>query len=251
MARRRQTSRPKARPPKQLPSAAATAVVVKHLALVERVARAMVRRLPAHVRLDDLRSAGAEGLMDAAARFDPSRGKSFASFAEWRIKGAIYDDIREQDSLSRDMRRWANAIADAEHELHGRLGRQPTHDELARELGLTSDELDARRMKLAGHTVVGFDEAGPDFLDRFAGDQAPSGFDRIARAETCGFLEEAIAKLTPHQQQAISLYYGEGMTFEQVGAVFGITTSGACQVMAAALRNLRELVDPDLVQGEG
>src|ERR1041384_2971431 len=97
----------------------------------------MMAKLPAHVRLDELVSAGRVGLLDAAARFDPRLGDDFQKFASWRIRFAILDDLRERDALSRDMRAMSNRIAAAEHALTGRLGRAPGQSEVAAELGVS------------------------------------------------------------------------------------------------------------------
>jgi RNA polymerase sigma factor FliA len=222
-------------------------LVTRHVPLIEKVAGRMAKRLPAHVPFGDLLSAGAEGLMDAARRFDPTRGNTFAAFAEWRIKGAIIDDIRGRDSLSRDMRRWSNAIRDAERRLTAALGRAPAHEEVARELGLTPTELHARRLKLSGHTVVGLDDVDPDFLDWKVSDPAPSAFDGIARAQVRRYLDDAIRILPERERQVLSLYYRENLNLREVGEVMGFTESRACQVMAEAVAHLRELVDPDVV----
>ena len=236
------------REPKRPLTAAEKALVAAHMPLVHTVAKRIAFRVP-WAEASDLVSPGAEGLMDAARRFDPAHGKPFAAFAEWRIKGAILDELRDHDFLSRDMRRWANAIADAEHHLRGRLGRAPTHAELAREMGLTPDELDARRQKLAGHTIVAFDDEDPDVRDQAAAADDPgvSPFGRLSRAQARATLEQALARLRPRDQQVLSLRYAEDLTLGEVGRVLGVTESRACQLLRDATGRLRELVDPDLM----
>src|SRR5207245_1363489 len=103
---------------------------VEHLSLVETVGRKMARSLPDHVSVDDLISAGYIGLLDAVRRFDPARGARFTTYAEHRIRGAILDDMRGRDTLSRDMRRVLNEIREAAQALETQLGRAPDEEEI-------------------------------------------------------------------------------------------------------------------------
>jgi len=235
-----------------VPSRKALALVTGHLALVEHIARRMGARLPTHVRLEDLVSAGNVGLLDAAKRFDPKRGVSFPTFAGQRIRGAILDDLRHRDSLSRDARALSNRIAAAEHALTGRLGRAPGQSEVAAELGVSVTELHAWRAKLSWRSdgeAVGFDDAAPDFLDRFAPDASPTPLDAAEAAELRDHLEDAISKLPDRLQLALSLVYGEQLTQREASVVLGVTESRVCQMLAEAMARLRGLVDPGLTAG--
>jgi len=138
----------------------------KFFPYIEKVARRLARRLPAHVEIDDLISSGVIGLMEAAERFDPNRVDRFEAFAEFRIRGAMLDDLRSRDTLSRDMRRLSNELRDATRRLEAQLGRAPDHEEIAKRLGVGVEELYARQQKLSGSSVVGIDDAGPDLLER-------------------------------------------------------------------------------------
>src|SRR5438876_3301770 len=138
----------------------------KFFPYIEKVARRLARRLPAHVEIDDLISSGVIGLMEAAERFDPKRVDRFEAFAEFRIRGAMLDDLRSRDTLSRDMRRLSNELRDATRRLEAQLGRTPDHEEIAKRLGVGVEELYARQQKLSGSSVVGIDDAGPDLLER-------------------------------------------------------------------------------------
>jgi RNA polymerase sigma factor (sigma-70 family) len=124
--------------------------VTRYYHCVEKVAKHLARRLPPSTDLGDLMSAGALGLLEAATRFDPSRGDSFEAFARIRIRGAMLDDIRLRDTMSRDMRRSWKAIGRSTTRLTQQLGRHPTEDELAGYIGLSLDALRARRAQLSG-----------------------------------------------------------------------------------------------------
>src|SRR5579862_10032911 len=116
----------------------------KFFPYIEKVARRLARRLPAHVEIDDLISSGVIGLMEAAERFDPARVDRFEAFAEFRIRGAMLDDLRSRDTLSRDMRRLSNELREATRSLEAQLGHTPEHDELANHLGVSVEELHKR-----------------------------------------------------------------------------------------------------------
>jgi RNA polymerase sigma factor for flagellar operon FliA len=211
----------------------------KFFPYIEKVARRLARRLPAHVDIDDLISSGVIGLMEAADRFDPTRVDRFEAFAEFRIRGAMLDDLRARDTLSRDMRRLSNELRDATRKLEGQLGRSPDQQELAQKLGVKVDELYARQQKLSGSSVVGIDDAGPDFLDRTGDENALDPFEETAHRETVARLVGSIDTLPEKMQQVLSLYYIENLNLKEIGDVLGVTESRVCQIHGEATRRLR------------
>jgi RNA polymerase sigma factor for flagellar operon FliA len=207
---------------------------------IEKVARRLARRLPAHVEIDDLVSAGVIGLMEAAERFDPKRVDRFEAFAEFRIRGAMLDDLRARDTLSRDMRRLSNELREATRRLESQLGRSPDQGELADTLGLKVDELYTRQQKLSGSSVVGIDDAGPDFLERTSDANSPDPFEVTAHREALAHLVSGIDDLPEKMQQVLSLYYCENMNLKEIGEILGVTESRVCQIHGEATRRLRE-----------
>ena len=212
----------------------------KFFPYIEKVARRLARRLPAHVEIDDLVSSGVIGLMEAAERFDPKRVDRFEAFAEFRIRGAMLDDLRSRDTLSRDMRRLSNELREATRKLESQLGRTPDQAEIAKTLGLDVDELYARQQKLSGSSVVGIDDAGPDFLERTGDDTAPDPFEVTAHRETLARLIAGVDELPEKMQQVLSLYYVENLNLKEIGHVLGVTESRVCQIHGEATRRLRE-----------
>ncbi|HEY2901957.1 MAG TPA: FliA/WhiG family RNA polymerase sigma factor, partial [Polyangia bacterium] len=202
----------------------------KFFPYIEKVARRLARRLPAHVEIDDLISSGVIGLMEAAERFDPKRVDRFEAFAEFRIRGAMLDDLRSRDTLSRDMRRLSNELRDATRRLEAQLGRTPDQEEIARRLGVGVDELYARQQKLSGSSVVGIDDAGPDLLERTGDQQAADPFEQASRREMLSQLVNGIEDLPEKMQQVLSLYYCENLNLKEIGAVLGVTESRVCQI---------------------
>lgn len=224
------------------------AYATQHVGLVEKVAKRLARKLPRHVRMDELISAGMMGLLDASERFDPDRNDRFESFAEFRIRGAMLDDLRARDSLSRDMRRICNELADATASLANQLGRAPSEGEVAERMGISVDEIRARQGKLSGQSVVGFDDADPAFLDRVADDSAATPYDLTAKRELFGQMVDHIEGLPERMQQVLALYYCEDLNLKEIAAVLGVTESRVCQIHTEATRRLRSSLGDSFMQ---
>jgi RNA polymerase sigma factor for flagellar operon FliA len=152
----------------------------------------------------------------------------------------MLDDLRSRDTLSRDMRRLSNELREATRKLESELGRTPDNAELARTLGLDVHELYARQQKLSGSSVVGIDDAGPDFLDRTSDESSPDPFEMTAHRETLARLVAGIDDLPEKMQQVLSLYYCENLNLKEIGRVLGVTESRVCQIHGEATRRLRE-----------
>lgn len=239
-AARRVPAKPAKRPSKGDLIARRNEYAAKFFPYIEKVARRLARRLPAHVEIDDLISSGVIGLMEAAERFDPSRVDRFEAFAEFRIRGAMLDDLRSRDTLSRDMRRLSNELRDATRRLEAQLGRTPDQEEIAKRLGVGVDELYARQQKLSGSSVVGIDDAGPDLLERTGDQTAIDPFEQASKHELTGRLVAGIGHLPEKMQQVLSLYYCENLNLKEIGAVLGVTESRVCQIHGEATRRLRD-----------
>jgi RNA polymerase sigma factor FliA len=216
------------------------AYVLKHHALVGKVAKRLARRLPSHVSIDDLISAGMLGLLEAADRFDPARGQKFESFAEFRIRGAMLDDLRLRDSLSRDMRRLCRELQDATHRLTQQLGRHPTESDVASFLGVSVSEVRNRESKLSGASLIGFEDADPWFFEHTADKSIPDPYEETARREFFDHLSGHIRVLPDRMQQVLALYYCENLDLKEIGVVIGVTESRICQIHREATLRLRK-----------
>lgn len=220
---------------------------IRYHGLVEKVARRMARKLPAHVDLDDLVSTGMLGLLEAAARFDPDRGEKFEAFAEFRIRGAMLDGLRSRDSLSRDMRRVSTELKRATTDLANQLGREPSEIETATHLGYSVEQLRARQAKLSGWCIVGFDDAGPAFLDQTPDENVADPCSAAARRELFEQLFEHIELLPAKMQQVLSLYYCEDLNLKEIGHVLGVTESRVCQLHSEATKRLRATLGDEFI----
>ena len=222
-------------------------LITEHFELLERVAKRLARRLPNHVSIEELISAGSIGLVEAAERFDPALAERFESFAEFRIKGAMLDELRKRDTLTRDMRKISNELHRASADIANQLGRVPDESEVARQLGVSIDELHARRQKLSGEAVMAFDEVDPEFFEHVAGaERDPS--ELVARGQLLEGLVGAIAQLPERMQQILALYYFEDVNLKEIGAVLGVTESRVCQIHGEATRRLRAVLEESLAE---
>jgi RNA polymerase sigma factor for flagellar operon FliA len=213
--------------------------VTKYYSCVEKVARRVARRLPTYIDIDELISAGSIGLIEAAERYDPARCDRFEAFAELRIRGAILDELRARDTLSRDMRRLANELRAATAKVASQLGRTPDEGEVAGHIGISIDEIHARRLKLSGSCVIGLEDADPEFFEHTAAEKDDNPQEIAARRELFARMVEQIEVLPKPMQQVLSLYYCEGLNLKQIGSVMGVTESRVCQIHGEATRRLR------------
>ena len=244
----RSTMRPIALPSQQhqLPAD----VAARFVPVIRQAALRVARRLPAHICVDDLVSAGFMGLVDAYRRYEPTRCDRFDAYAEVRIKGAILDELLSYDTLSRDLRALANRTAQATRELSNRLGRAPTDTEVASQLGMDLDGYRSAAARMAVGTPVSLD-AAPN------GDEAPfevsdavntAADEMLGQAQARAVLGNALCELPPRLRNVLDLYYREERTLREIGVLLGVTESRVCQLHGEAVRKLRALYE--LAEGD-
>jgi RNA polymerase sigma factor for flagellar operon FliA len=211
--------------------------VVEHLSLVRKVAGRIARRLPSHVSLDDLVSAGTEGLLDAARKFDPTKGVAFGAYAEIRIRGAVMDELRQHDFVPRSLRRRRRALEQARLQAQ-RAGTDTSDAAVSARLGLKADQL-ASWLADGQVRFVSFDE--PEATE-LPDEQQHSADEQVARLQQLACLRDALALLPARLQTVLSLYYVEDLTLKEIGAVMGVTESRVCQLHGQALKRIREIL---------
>jgi RNA polymerase sigma factor for flagellar operon FliA len=220
-------------------------MILQELPQVQYIASRILERLPQQVELGDLVQAGVMGLIDAYRSFDHTKNAQFKTFARFRIKGAILDSLRALDWGSRGIRRRAREIEDATVKLQGQHGRQPTKEEIAKEMNITVNELNEVQTELNGLYLVG-QEAQSSFEGEGTHDLIDSSpspwenpFQMYVKAEERAHLSEAIAELPEREQLILSLYYREELTMKEVAEVVGIAVSRVSQIHAAVLVKLK------------
>ena len=216
----------------------------QYSSLVRRLAHQMIAKLPANVEIDDLIQVGMVGLSDALARFDVSQGVQFETFATQRIRGAMLDELRGSDWMSRGDRRHQRSIEAAVHRLEQRLGRAPSESEIAREMGLKLAEYQELLGKVRGTQLVYLedmsgDEGEEDFLDRHTVDTDSNPLGRLSDRKMREALVSAIEQLPEREQYVMSMYYEHDMNLKEIAAVLGVTESRVCQLHSQSIARLR------------
>jgi RNA polymerase sigma factor for flagellar operon FliA len=220
-------------------------ILRRHLPLVRRVVQRLAARKPPHIELEDLVSWGIVGLLDAIGKYDPAKEAAFCTYAQFRIRGAILDHLRSLDWVPRSVRQKASLIEKTAHGLEGALGRPPSEDEIARELGMSLEdyqELVGRvgEMSLFSLEDLGFGSGEERINVERAledGDEDPLG--ALLSRERVHLVAEAIARLPEREKLVVTLYYHEELTMKEVGAVLGLTESRVSQLHSQAMIRLK------------
>lgn len=210
-------------------------LVMQYAPLVKYVAGRMRTRLPDTVDQDDLVSDGVLGLMDAVERFDPDRGLTFQTFAVPRIRGAIIDGMRAMDFVPRSVRDKLRLVQKAQLALEERLGRSPELTEVAAETGMPLQQV-RDLIKQASGNHASLDDF--DLADELAA-AADTG---VEDGDDNAQLMRAVRELPERDQVVIALYYFEGLTLAEIGAVLGVTESRVSQLHSRATATLRNVI---------
>jgi len=219
-------------------------VLLEHLPIVRFLARRIHERLPQHVDIEDLVSAGVVGLMDAFAKFDPDKKVQFRSYAQFRIRGAILDSLRTLDWSPRELRRKGRAVEESVRVLTARLGRAPGEAEVAAEMALDLEEYqqllgDLRGLEIGTLHLERNEDSGEEELAYIPGRPEEDPLFRCLRGELEERLAEAIGHLPDRERLVMTLYYYEEMTMREIGLALGVVESRVSQVHASAVVHLR------------
>ena len=221
-------------------------IVLEHTALISYIVSRIAVRLPSHVDLEDLHNTGVIGLMDAVDKYDPSKDCKFKTYAEFRIRGAILDQLRALDWVPRSVRQKSRQLEQAYVRIEQRLGRQARDHEIADTLGLDLREFHALLNQTRGVSMVNMD----DLRGQSDSDQpAPSAnledvnaidpYSTLKARELTQVLGTGIEALPEKERLVISLYYYEDLNLKEIGNILGITESRVCQIHSKAVGRLR------------
>lgn len=220
------------------------------------VARRLNERLPPDCELDmeDLVSFGAIGLLEAFDRYDSGRNILFSTFAEYRIRGAMMDALRQTDSFTRYRRQMSRRIGDVTRALTAELGRLPEAEEIAAHLGMELEAYWQVADRIIPVTHVSLDaqidpeggEGGRSLAETIEGSDGQEPFRNILGQQVRVRLREALLALPDKQKQCVLLYYGRGLNLAEVAAVFEVTPSRISQVLSAARKCLRTALDTEV-----
>jgi RNA polymerase sigma factor FliA len=224
-------------------------LVEANLTLVEQIVVQVAVNFPRHVDRGELVRAGVLGLVEAANRFDPSKGVPFDKFAARRIRGAILDAVRSADWAPRSVRALARQADSAEQRLASRLGRMPSMEELAREVGASPADLAALRDRVFRSVVLALDyrlgEADEDLslVDVLCDRTVSEPSEELEAREMRAYLRDAVHLLPERHRLVITGYFLEGRTSEELARFLAVTESRISQLRSEALEMLREAIE--------
>ena len=201
-------------------------LLMEHLPTVRYLARRIHERLPQHVELDDLVSAGVVGLIDAFSKFDHTKKVQFKSYAQFRIRGAILDSLRTLDWSPRELRRKGRAVEEAIRSVTQRVGRAPSEQEISKEMDLTLAEYqlllgDLKGLEIGSLHMERSEDSGDEELAYIPGSPEDDPLFRCLKGEMKQRLADAIEELPEKERMVLTLYYYEELTMKEIGLTLG------------------------------
>ena len=226
-----------------------------NMPLVELVVQRMIPQVPSFMTKEDMISAAMVGLIDAANKFDPAKGVKFKTFAEYRVRGAILDEMRKLDWFSRSMRDKQNQLTQTMLRLERQLGRSPEEEEMASELGLSMDEYHDMLAEVSHlgcvslHETLDHSEEGRSFLDNLEDMAGPDIGEALEKEEMTRIMAEILEELSEKERLVVALYYYEELTQKEIAEVLSVSEGRVSQLHSQALLKLRvKLINSELYE---
>jgi len=221
-------------------------MIESHLSLVDFLVDRMMTQVPAFVSRDDIRSAALMGLMDASNRFDPRRGVLFKTFAERRIRGAVFDEVRRMDWFSRSLREKQSRLSKVTDSLGKKLGRAPEDPELAEELDMSLDDFRELQLQVSQLGTISLNESldngedsGKTFIDNLEDNKQASVQERMEANELTGELAGYLEQLSEKERLVVALLYYEELSQKEISEVLELSEGRISQLHSQALGKLK------------
>ncbi|OGR05422.1 MAG: RNA polymerase subunit sigma [Deltaproteobacteria bacterium RIFOXYD12_FULL_50_9] len=221
-------------------------LIINYTPLIKYIAGRVASRLPSHIAVDDLISSGIIGLIDAIDKFNPAKNVQFKTYAEFRIKGAILDELRSLDWVPRSVRRKSSDLENRYAELEKRLGRPARDEEIAHAMGMSMDEFHKLLDETKAISFLDIEllrqntpEAEPSSLIESLCTNDSDPFNAISLEQIRKLLAQAVTELPEKEKLAVTLYYYEELTMKEIGLVMGYTESRISQMHSKAMLRLR------------
>jgi len=222
-------------------------MIEKYTPLIKYIAHRLALRLPPHISADDLFGVGAIGLLDALDKFDPTKKVQFRTYAEFRIKGAMLDELRSLDLVSRSVRQKAANIERTYQALEKKKGRSVEDEEVAQEMGISLDDYYKLLNATQGVFLLNIESLWTkrpkipeeDLFELIMDEKENHPLQLLSLKELKEVLTQAIEGLPPKEKTVIALYYHEELTLKEIGEVLNYTESRICQIHAKAILKLR------------
>jgi len=216
-------------------------IITEYSPLIKFIAGKVVAKSRYNLELDEMVSYGVLGLIDAIKKFDNTRDNQFKTYAEYRIKGAMLDYMREQDTVPRSVRDKIKLLEKTSRELQEVLGHKPSDEEMTKELKLSKDEYFDMTKNARTNSFISIDDTTHG--EREYSDEVSDPFNKVESESTKQFISNAIATLPEKERTVIALYYYEEMNLKEIGEELGISESRACQLHSRAVGQLRSILD--------
>ncbi len=231
-------------------------LILEHLPQVKLIARRIHERVPVSVSLDDLISTGIIGLIAAIDRYDPNQDVKLKTYAEYKIRGAILDSLRDLDWAPRQQRKRAKQIESAISILEQQLHRIPTEEEIAAHLQLSLDEYlewlgEVRSLRLGSLENAGTEDDGKNLLKYISDDNESWPSHIFERSELERLLAQAVERMPPTERTVLSLYYYEELTLREIAQVVDLHESRISQLKSQAILRLRSQMQKHWSTGRG
>jgi RNA polymerase sigma factor for flagellar operon FliA len=221
-------------------------IITEYAPLIKYIAQKIAARLPANIELDDLISSGVIGLMDAIEKYDPSRDNKFKTYAEFRIRGAILDELRAQDWVPRSVREKAKMLERTYSKIEHEKGRPATDEEVCAELRITQNEYHELLNQVRSVSLLSYDDLNNlskgdrrSMLGLSESGKSPTPFSEVNVAHLKKVIADAIGDLPEKQRLVLSLYYYEDLNLKEIGKVLDVTESRVSQLHTQAILRLR------------
>jgi len=222
-------------------------LILEYAPLIKYISQKIAARLPANIELDDLMSSGVIGLMDAIEKYDATRDNKFKTYAEFRIRGAILDELRAQDWVPRSVREKAKQLERCYARIEQAKGRQATEEEVCEELGISAEEFHDMLNQVKSVALLSYDDISSfSKADKRAlhglgegGGRAPTPFNEVNVASVKKIIADAITDLPEKQRLVLSLYYYEDLNLKEIGRVLDVTESRVSQLHTQAVLRLK------------
>jgi len=221
-------------------------LILTYTPLIKYIATRLASRLPPHVALDDLISCGIIGLIDAIDKFDLSKNVQFKTYAEFRIKGAMLDELRALDWVPRSVRSKITNLENTYSQLEKKLGRPANDEEMAGAMNLPLEGFHKLLDETKAVTFMDIEllkqrapEVGGASISELFEDTGYDPFSALSFAQIRDLVAKAISELPEKEKFTVSLYYFEELTMKEIGQVLGYTESRISQMHSKAVLRLR------------
>lgn len=217
-------------------------LVMHYSYIAKTVAVKMSSTYHKYATVEEMVNHGAIALIDSLERYDPDQGVKFSTYAYTKVRGAIIDYVRKQDWLPRRVRQANIQITKTEERLTLALGRPPTREEMAKEMGITPEEYDRQVFEMSGENVYSFEALleAPVQVRPFLIQEEFAPEENMDRQELEEVLAQAIDSLNEQERTVLSLYYYEELTMREIGDIMGVSEQRIGQVNRKLISKLRD-----------